>query len=52
MIVFKGVAGSARRHTDRLSVAKSVHWVRYEVVSKENDWLRVDAAAVAADPAT
>ncbi len=52
MIVFKGAAGSARRHNGNLSITEFVRWVKYEVVLKENDWLRVDAAAGAADPAT
>ncbi len=47
MIVFKGVAGSARRHNGSLLLAEFLRWVKYEVVLKENDWIRVDPAAVA-----
>ena len=51
MIVFKGVAGSARRHNGSLPVKEFVRWVRYEVVLKENDWVRVDAVAGASSAA-
>lgn len=52
MIAFKGVAGSARRHHGNLPVAEFVRWVKYEVVLKENDWVRVNAAADLPGPTT
>jgi hypothetical protein len=51
MIVFKGVAGSARRHSGSLPLAEFVRWVKYEVVLKENDWIRVDGGAGASSAA-
>jgi hypothetical protein len=41
MIVFKGVAGSSRRHNGCLLVSEFTRWVKYEVQLKENDWVRV-----------
>jgi hypothetical protein len=52
MIAFKGVAGSARRHNGSLPVAEFIRWIKYEVVLKENDWVRVDAASDASGATT
>ena len=51
MIVFKGVAGSARRHNGSMPTAEFVRWVKYEVALKENDWVRVSLTANDPGPA-
>jgi hypothetical protein len=45
MIVFKGVAGSARRNNGSMPTAEFVRWVKYEVSLKENDWVRIGSPA-------
>lgn len=45
LIVFKGVAGSTRRRHGSLPVKEFVRWVKYEVLLKENEWVRADLAA-------
>jgi hypothetical protein len=49
LIVFKGVAGSARRHNGSITTIEFVRWVKYEVSLKENDWIRIGPPA-ADDP--
>jgi hypothetical protein len=45
IIAFKGVAGSARRRNGNLPTKEFERWVKYEVVLKENEWVRADLVA-------
>ncbi len=41
VVIFKGVAGVARRQSGTLSLTEFLRWVRHEVRLVENDWKRI-----------
>ncbi|GAB4172024.1 MAG: hypothetical protein OHK0026_09470 [Rhodocyclaceae bacterium] len=49
-ITYKVLVGPGRRRTDTTTRADFERWLRYEVVQKENEWLRVAAAGAPRDP--
>ena len=41
-VTFKVVAGANRRRSATLSREEFARWAKYEVVLKENEWVRLD----------
>lgn len=41
-VTFKIVAGANRRKTATLSLEEFARWAQYEVLLKENEWVRAD----------